>query len=93
MCTISTAEDNILSSGKFDFTYEGHEGIFPISVQNLTYDLVSAVSDDDEAGPNEGFILYIDIDENNNPSDNFDVEVGSRAILVTIVEDDCECNS
>ena len=46
--------------------------------------------DNNDVSADRGFIIYVEIDENNNPSDNFGVQALDRAILVTIVDDDGE---
>ena len=56
----------------------------------LIYNLTTAIVDDAEVEFDEGFILYIEINDNNDPSDNFDVEARNRSILVTIDNDDGE---
>ena len=85
--SLSLFTDDILSSGRFTFEY----GPTDVSqAGTLAYNLSSVIRDDNEIEPNEGFILYLEIDEDNNPSDNFDFQAGSGAILVIINDNDGE---
>ena len=77
--------DDILSTGRI--TYEFGESDSNLS-GTLAYNLSGVIRDDSEVEDNEGLILYLEINEDNNPSDNFDVQAGSRAILVTITDND-----
>ena len=54
----------------------------------ITYELAAAVRDDASVEGDEGFILYVQYDENNNPRDT--IVAGNRAILVTIEDNDGE---
>ena len=55
------------------------------------YNVASAVIDDEEVEEDEGFILYFDFDESQiNPADYSRLQTGTRAVLVTITNDDGE---
>ena len=55
------------------------------------YNVASAVIDDEDVEEDEGFILYFDFDESQiNPADYSRLQTGTRAVLVTITNDDGE---
>ena len=78
---------DFLSTGRTSYSYEGQNRF---SASDLTFDLAAVVVDNNDVSADKGFILYVEIDDNNNPSDNFGVQALNRAILVTIVDDDGE---
>ena len=55
------------------------------------YNVASAVIDDEDVEEDEGFVLYFDFDESQiNPADYSRLQTGTRAVLVTITNDDGE---
>ena len=77
-----------MTAGRLPFTFGPNPLTNPPLAGDFIFNTASAVVDDSLVETNEGFVLFIEVDENNNVDDT--VLISNRVTLVTIRDNDGE---